>query len=352
MQKIPAPVYTVLRGEDLIRDVSYETARAKHFIWAQCMDYEPGDVTDRFTSIFSKAAERGLDAKLNIDYYPLLMTDGDFNYLPIFNKEKAAERKRRILTRIQAIHNLRDMNVDIHLLNKPGLLESIIPTKGRNHIKIIIVDNFAWVGGINFHDFNFLCDDFMVKLTGKHLIAYLKQLYMHMHDNQPIVDITTYFNKDAKLMLDSGKPGKSVILDEAIKLVNTACTSVDFSSAFFPDGNMLSALYEVTRRGVRVRAVVPQFETVKGISRLVDISSELLMKIENKKIPVFFNNRKMHSKFIIVDNATVIFGSHNFSQRGVTMGTAELAVESTNPSLVRNIRDFFHYLLTGTDAMQ
>ncbi len=345
-------MYSVLRGEDLIRDVSYEAARARHLIWAQSMDFESGDITDRFTAIFSKTANRGLDAKLNIDYYPLLLTDGMFNYFPLFNKEKETERKRRLLSRIQAIHNLRDSGVDVHFINKPGLLERIIPTKGRNHIKIIIVDNFAWIGGINFHDFNFLCDDFMVKLTGKYLISYLKQLYMHMHDSQPIIDMTTYFSKDAKLLVDSGKVGKSVILDEGVKLIHTARESIDFSSAFYPDGEILSALHNATVRGVRVRAVIPSFDTVSGLSKVVDITSDLRMKFENKKVPIFFNRRKMHSKFILIDNATVIFGSHNFSQRGVTMGTAELAIESSNPSLIRNIREFFDYLLTGTDNMQ
>src|SRR5438128_896553 len=131
MQKIPAPVYSVLRGEDLIRDVAYETTHAKHLIWAQAMDYEPGVITDRFTEILTKAAKRGLDAKLNIDYYSLIVTDGFFNYLPLFHKEKTLERKRKIIAKIQSIHNLRDGGVDVHFLNKPGFLERIISTKGR-----------------------------------------------------------------------------------------------------------------------------------------------------------------------------------------------------------------------------
>jgi phosphatidylserine/phosphatidylglycerophosphate/cardiolipin synthase-like enzyme len=347
MQKIPAPVYTVLKGEDFIRDVAYEASRAKHLVWGQTMDYEPGEITDRFTEVFSKAAKRGLDAKLNIDYYPLLMTDGLPNWVPLFNKERTIDRKRRLLAKIGSIHNLRDTNVDIHFLNRPGFIERIISTKGRNHIKLVIVDNYAWIGGINFHEFGFTSDDFMVKLSGSHLLRFLKQLYLHMHDNEPLFDITAHFNPDAKLFVDSGRVGKSIILDEAVHLIRSARESVDFSSAFYPDGKMLTALHAASLHGVRVRAVVPTFSNVKGLAKVVDITSEILMKIENKQIPVLMNRRLMHSKLIIIDNKTALFGSHNFTQRGVTMGTVEIAIASTNPALVRNLKEYYDYLLTG-----
>ena len=64
------------------------------------MDYEPGDITDRFTKIFSDAAGRGLDAKLNIDYYALYNTDGEFNYFSLVSKKKFHDRTNEVQCRL------------------------------------------------------------------------------------------------------------------------------------------------------------------------------------------------------------------------------------------------------------
>jgi cardiolipin synthase len=349
MPEIPARQYDVIRGEAFILDVAHEAKKAKHLLWAQTMDYSPGEVTDSLTKIFTDTAKRGVDVKFNIDYYSLMFDDGDINYVPIFNKQKSQEHKRRLVTKIQSIHNLRDANVDVHFINKPDFLGRVIPMKGRNHMKIVIIDNAAWIGGINFHDMNLTCDDFMVKLTDIHIIKFLKQLFFHMHDDQEIFDMAASFSKETKLFIDGGHLGKSIILNEANKILQSATRYIKYSSAFYPDGTALSILDNAYKQGIDVKVVVPEVKNVDGIAAIADHIDIAFMKLTRKKIPYLVNKRKMHSKLIIVDDTIALFGSHNFSKKGVRLGTAEIAMETTNPTLITNLNNYYDYLLTGTD---
>ena len=342
--KIPAPAYAVLKGEDFIKDVAEESLRSRRIMWGQSMEYEPGRLTDVFSEAFTRAAERGLDAKLNIDYYSLHVTDGMFNYFPLFRDEKTRERKKRLITKIQAIHNLRDRNVDVQILNKPDFFERLIPTKGRNHIKLVIVDHAAWVGGINFRDINFQLYDFMVKFADPHIISFLKQLFLHMHDGEKLMDMTARFGDDMRILIDGGAPGKSIILDEVTQKVRHADKSIRFTSPFYPDGKMLNALHEAHLRGVKVSVVTPAIEHAEGLAKILNSASRVVMKLGNRQVPMYIKDKDMHSKLIIIDSKEAIFGSHNFTNKGVRMGTVEIAVETTNKTLTQNLLDYFRDL--------
>lgn len=344
----PAHNLSVLKGLEFVEDVRLEAARAKKIAWAQSMDYSPGEITDSFFSIFIKASEKGLHVKINIDYYSLLFVNASFSYLPLFNKEKERLRRDAIISRIQSIDELRRKNIDVQMLNKPTVLERLFPAKGRNHMKMVIVDDIAYMGGINFHEDNFKCDDFMVKISDPVIVRFLKEIFLKNHHHEQLHDITLQSDEKTTMLVDGGKPGSSIILSHAVNLIYSAQENIFLSTAFYPDGELVDAMHDAKKRGVKMTIIVPSFKNVDGIAAAVNRTETFLMTIKGKKIPLLKNKRKMHSKCILVDGKKVLFGSHNFSKRGVQMGTVELAMESTETQLIANIQKYFDYLITGT----
>jgi cardiolipin synthase len=60
---------------------------------------------------------------------------------------------------------------------------------------------------------------------------------------------------------------------------------------------------------------------------------------------MYTRNRYLHAKFMIFtmpDGSKVaLTGSHNFVYAGVLLGTREIALETRNPKIIRQLESFF-----------
>lgn len=342
MKNLPATNFQVLTPHEFLEDVKIEAKEAKYRIWAQAMEVEPGEYTNQLLTTIEKKAEEGLDAKLHVDYYSLLVTNGAFNYLMYFNKKFAHKEKHRLIARKMFFERMEKNGVKLLYTNPPKLFEKIFPLKGRNHMKIVVIDNNAYIGGINFHDSNINGNDFMVKLTDPRIVSHIATLFKKVDRQEKFNDYKVTCTDDTTLLVDSGKIGKSIILDNALNLTQNAQSSVFMTTAFFPDTKMVRTLHALYMKGEEVKVVAPTPRSMNGIYMYVEKLNYEIMRFRKLKFPTKMIRSRHHAKVLIVDRKVAMFGSHNFSGRGVTMGTGEVAIMSTNRILIENLLEFFH----------
>lgn len=341
MKNLPATNFQVLLPHEFLDDVAIEAKNAKYRVWAQSMDVVSGELTKKLFSILEKKSHEGLDSRLHIDYYSLLVSDGNFNYLMKFNKKFKNEKGHLLLASRLLFERLEKNGVKVLYTNPPGILEKIFPFKGRNHMKIVIIDNNAWIGGVNFNDWNYNGNDYMVKLTDPKIVSHIATLFKKIDRQEKFDDYRVKCTDETTLFVDSGKIGKSIILNEAIKNIKSAEATVLITSAFFPDTQMVKTLHDRYKNNVEVKVVAPRPRSLHGIYKFVEKINFEIMRFRKLNFPTKLIRTPHHAKMLIVDRKTAMFGSHNFSGRGVTMGTGEVAFTSTNKTLINNLLEFF-----------
>lgn len=330
--------FSLLTPDKFLEDITIEASKAKKRIWLQAMFLEPGDVANKLVKIYKN---NHAEKKLHIDYFGLLTSEGKFDYLKKFKLFLKKEEDKKELLFVK----LRKTGVKVFFTNPPTFLEKIMPYHGRNHMKMTIIDDIAYVGGVNFSDKAFLNIDFMVKIIDRNVVSKIADLFLSI-ENEKLKDKKIIINKEVSLLVDSGETAKSIILDEAVALVKKAKKSVYHINQFVPDGKFLKVLSMVSRKGISVKVVVPRNNDFSRIFWLINKINRVIVKIKNQNIPLLYRPLMIHAKLTIIDEKIVIFGSHNLSEKGVTMKTGELAIQSNNKKLVHDLISYWRNIIS------
>jgi cardiolipin synthase A/B len=338
------PHFTVLTPLDFIKDVAAEAKQARKRVWAQAMEVEPGEITDTFLAIFEAAAKKGIDTRLHADHFSLMVSDGIFNYLPLLPQRLQRKRDKGQQTKHALYRHLTYTGVQFLYTNPPTFLDRVFPMRGRNHMKIVIVDDAAWIGGVNFHDGNFRYKDIMVKITDRSIVHEIAYIYDQVDKEQQLRDMAITCNEESTLLIDGGRINRSLILRHAIALIGMAESKIQVISPLIPDAGFLKALHKAYTAGKEVEVIAPEVNVVPGIFSWVDRFNEIVMNLRGLQLPIHYKKEMIHAKILIVDGKEAIFGSHNFSSRGVRMGTEEIALQSTDKTLIQNLSVFYETL--------
>lgn len=317
--------FEILKPYEFLQDLKSEAGNAKKRIWIQTMYARPGIATSVLIDIFKASGSQKIVKKLHIDWYDLVL----------HGHNRQTEEKK-------IFNDLKNINVKVLLTNPPDLLEKIWPYKGRNHMKMIVIDDTSYIGGLNFSDEDFSYVDFMVKITNPNITNIIAGQFIEVEKNH-LADQKIKVDKETTVFVDSGKTGQSITLDYATKLANQAKKSIFHISQLTPDGKFLKALHSAYKKGVNVEVIVPA-KNDPGIFALLHKMNRLEMLLKKQQVPIIFCPKMIHAKLTIVDEQTVLFGSHNLSEKGVYMGTAEISLQSTNQKLVQGFLRFYHNL--------
>lgn len=338
--------FTILPPLSFIADVRKEAAKAQKRIYLQAMEVEPGPIANHLLEVLETGAEKKLDTKLHVDNYSLMVTDGVFNYVPIFSQQKRAERRERLKKRIGYFDQLQAQGVQITFTNHPGIQSKLFPVFGRNHMKIAVVDDVAYIGGINYHDANFRSNDCMIKLTDPRLVNPVVDIFTAVEKGILTEDKKIPCTETSTLLVDSGKVGKSLILNQAVQLINEAEESVTLITPIIPDTRLLRALSKSKKRNVHIQVIVPAVQRMMGVYLFLDTFNQFSLSLQFKHIPILYKKLDIHAKMITIDNKKVLLGSHNLTNRGVMMGTEELAIISTDDYFVSQAKAFINHVIS------
>jgi phosphatidylserine/phosphatidylglycerophosphate/cardiolipin synthase-like enzyme len=222
----------------------------------------------------------------------------------------------------------------------------LLPQSGRSHIKGAVVNNTVYFGGCNLDRPQYV--DLMVRWQSGTAADALFKLVAGLVDTANArtylkdTDQRTKLAPGMTMLVDAGVPNQSVILSEAIKLIDNADDWLYMTSQYFPGGQTGEALARAVReRNVKVELYfsdptaheieAPIHEAYIAFQRL-RLPAELFAGRLPKDVP------KLHPKVLASEKAAM-WGSHNFVGQGVKLGTAEVCILYDNPTFAANLRD-------------
>jgi len=124
--------------------------------------------------------------------------------------------------------------------------------------------------------------------------------------------------------------------DNIISLLQSANRSIEVEMYTFTNSKLANALISAKKRGINVQVLIGETgsEDEGTIITLLNAGG-----IEVKKAPSKF--KIMHAKLMIVDDAIVLIGSHNWSQNAMFYNR-ELSVVIQSPSLATQLLEIFN----------
>ena len=142
-------------------------------------------------------------------------------------------------------------------------------------------------------------------------------------------------------MIDAGVPGQSLIMDEAVELIDEAEEWVTIGGQYFPMGKIGEQLAGAIERGVDTYIAYNQPDQHDRLK----LAHRLIMAWERlHRPPEFFTHQMptdrpaLHCKVIANENRALV-GTHNYIGIGVKLGTSEIVIERRGTAFARAVHD-------------
>ena len=208
----------------------------------------------------------------------------------------------------------------------------------RTHSKWLVVDDIVYsFGGTNLYPASFSNIDYMIKIKdvglATHLIAEQKRILSA--DRQGHAYRSHKFGDDNNLVLvDGGFVGDSIIYRHASRLAEKA-REITYVSQYCPTGRLARIL--------RTKPTLFYYNpasSARGFNALAIKIGAALSGIHT----LYTRDAYLHAKcmiFTMPDGEKVaLTGSHNFPHGGVWMGTREIALETRDQRIVKQLETF------------
>jgi hypothetical protein len=236
--------------------------------------------------------------------------------------------------------------VPVTITNPPNVVEKVLPFVGRNHIKLALVDDVAWIGGLSYRDQDLVKEDFMMRVADPDVVAALEEVF-YTTDYSGLTDDKVFDLGDTKVIRDSGVRGQSAIFDRGIADVRDASVSVRLMQQYHPNGAMAAALALQAEMGRDVLSITSSRKSIsEWFGVVLDRGSTAYSRLQGLNIPTAHSKIRIHAKALLVDaddtdRAEGMVGSHNLTRAGVFLGTQEVALFSRTPEFIASLRDYF-----------
>lgn len=340
---------------EFVSDFARHARSSKERVWAQCMDVEMGHAPGIILHALGVAAKHGADVRLTMDDFATVIVNDRIKAVPKFGEDALYQRFLETADK-EMFQELEKDGVLITVTNR-SKLASVFPFIGRNHMKIFIADNTVWFGGVNIASDHFEKADFMVKIQDKVVANELAEVFSQVNENKPEHDYEKRITDGYTLLVDRGDRGKSIILDEALHMIDGSEETISYISQLPPSGEVLKRLIQKANLGVKVDVIT---QSVKHLQSnripfgLLAKRSFLKFQREtadaqNISMHHFEGHHgKVHAKMILVDGKEALWGSHNLDEAGVKVGTQEVSLKTTNPQLIEMLGDWFEGVKNGS----
>ena len=324
-------------------------------VWLRTMLCREGTVMGTLEPSLVRASQRGAVVRIILDpisYY--LSNDGMpsfLRYAPFPGRSQAAsdyDNNRQMLERLG-----RDISVEF---SRPeSIARQVFPYKGADHIKGTRIRDKFYFGNKNLEDGSFIdMRGFVVRITNPEIVEQLTNIIGSTQS--PAKDKTTEIQSDpdTKIFWDAGIPNTSVIFDEALEMIISEQDFIGTSVQFLPDGKFLEELEMALERDVRVETITSRervFSASIPYYVVNRINAKRMLMAGSPLRVAFAPPDGVHAKYVVTPDK-VEFGTNNHSEWGLRAGTAELALVSTNPALVAQVRAFHDRLFQASIAVR
>ncbi|MBA4155931.1 MAG: phosphatidylserine/phosphatidylglycerophosphate/cardiolipin synthase family protein [Gemmatimonadetes bacterium] len=278
----------------LVRDVR----AARHSVRIQTLSFEGDLVGTALADLL--AGSTAPDRRILVDSYTRFIISDRVIHSPANLLDRGLRAEVRETRRM--IERLKAGGVGVKFTNPVGPFLNRFPA--RNHKKLILIDNeIAYLGGINFSEHNFAWHDMMLRFEDPTLHEFLSRDFEHTWAGRN--QNTSGEFGDVEIHLLNGRAsGES--FETIFRVLDRAEREIVVQSPYlsFP---FVEKLEEAQRRGVAVHVITPErnnYQTMKDY---------LLWRAPRAGIAVWlYPERMTHLKAMLVDDRELIVGSANF----------------------------------------
>lgn len=210
---------------------------------------------------------------------------------------------------------------------------------GRTHIKWCVVDDTVYsFGGVNLYKAGIENADYMFKINDAVLADKLIDEF-HRLARADAGDYAyrshSFKHNDDTVLIDGGIVGDSIIYRRACKLTAEASHTL-LVSQYCPNGK-LGRLLKAHNAELYFNPPL----NADGLNRAVIRMGMFFSGLKTR----YSRTRYLHAKFMIFTmpdgRKIALTGSHNFSSTGVLLGTREIALQTENPKIIKQLEDFY-----------
>lgn len=298
-----------------------DIASARRRLYVQAMSFEGDDAGKTVADAIKASPAR--DKRVLVDAYSTVVISDRFVLSPagLFDRALRAEAKA---TRAM-FDDLIRAGARVRVTNPIGPLYLHYPA--RNHKKLIVADEAAYIGGVNFSDHNFAWRDLMLRLEGDAAARVLARDFEATFDGAPGA-----WREDLGDLVLHGLDGRSNVrgFAEIIALIEAATRDITVVSPYltFPFTN---ALASAARRGVTVTLITPVANN-KPLLRTYVLAAAARSGFVVRPTPGM-----SHLKGLLIDDQYLVVGSSNFDFVSVAAEEELMAVIAA-PAVIADFR--------------
>ncbi len=314
--------YELLVGSaDFWRRAAADCATAQRRLYVQAMSFE-GDAAG-LAAAAAIAASPAADRRVLVDDYTRLVINDRLVRSPAGLLDGGLQREAASTARM--FDALVAGGTPVRVTNRVGRWGG--GYAARNHKKLIVADDVAYIGGINFCDHNFAWHDFMLRLEGGAAADFLAADFEATFAGRPRPGAIEL--GEARLISLDGRSnaeGFAGILD----LIEAATRTITVISPYltFP---FTDALARAARRGVKVLLITP-WANNKPVVR-----DALLGEASRAGFEVSLSPTMIHLKALLIDGTSLVVGSSNFDFVSLA-AEEELMAVVTQPALIEDFQ--------------
>lgn len=283
--------------------------------------------TRKLIRALASASKRGIDVEVGADVFTFGVINDDWNPIRSFNRGLKSARMMR--------KHLLSAGVTFQWIGRLGP----VMFAGRTHIKWLIVDDDVYsFGGVNLYKPGISHADYMFSLPDAHLADRLEEEHrriVHADKVDKFYRSHSFESTYGTVLIDGGVFNNSVIYKRACQLALEA-EKILFVSQYCPSGKLGGLLKHSSSR-----LYFNHPENASGFNRFLIRWSMFFSGIQSD----YERKRYIHAKFIIFEmpdgQKVALTGSHNFVHGGVLVGTREIALETTNQSIIAELERFW-----------
>jgi cardiolipin synthase A/B len=318
MKLVLPPVY-VKEATELIN-------AAQHRVAVIAMVIADHPATHTLIEALIEAANRGVTVHVAADIFTYGEVSGSF--LPLRYDHKGSRAATSMARRLKAA------GVTFHWLGRGR----ITLFNGRTHSKWCVVDDTVFAfGGVNLYQDGIESTDYMFKVHDASLATtlYEEQLRIQRVERSAQNYASHHRSFDTfNALFDGGIIGQSVIYRRVCQLAESAI-DITYVSQYCPTGKLARIL-----RSKPYRIYFNRPEQATALNKILLYFSRAVSGLRTD----YTRDNYLHAKYIIFTHAdgskTAISGSHNFAYTGVLFGTREVALETKDPAIIRQLESF------------
>lgn len=296
-----------------------EIARAQHRVLIQVMTFDGDSAGLGVAEALIDASQRHVAIELLVDSYAT-------KFLSDTPAKRSAVRSEAAATE-EMFDRLRTAGVAVSFTNPWG---AGLFAATRNHKKIFVVDEVAFLGGINISDHNYLWRDFNVSVSDPSVVAALAEDFAHTRSGgRRSVDGPVVTNRFVQSTFES------LVAEAQDRVIVASPYALDLSLVRALERSPASTrvlISPMTNNFAAIRATDPYLR-----DRLASAGVELWT------YPDFF-----HSKFVLVDDGgdgpadravpQLLIGSSNFGRHSFRCNE-EVGLVINDPTFIAEFRD-------------